>query len=151
MNNRLFIILIGLIYAQAAFSQAYAPLPVTPSEKKFVQYLKDTADIRFQDGLPQEPWIQCDDTIQKRTFFSASLYQFTSATDVNSNIQSWMASFLDYAYWGRVQSAFCKYDINHFNECFANGSFIVHFRQKRIISFREEGRRQYCENQNDED
>jgi len=146
MNNRLFFAFLTLSWTTLAFAQTYAPLPVTPSEKRFVEYLKETAEISFEDTLPVEPWIQCDDTLQKRTFFSASLYQFTSSQDVNSNIQSWMASFLDYAYWGSVRSAHCKYDINQFNECFANGTFTVHFRQKRIISFREEGRRQFCDN-----
>lgn len=145
MNNRLLFTLFTLLFMGQALAQGTAPLPVTPSEKRFVTYLKETADITFQDTLPVEPWIQCDDTLQKRTFFSASLYQFTSAQDINSKVQSWMASFLDYAYWGRVQTANCKYDINHFNECFASGSFTVHFRQKRIINFRDEGRSQYCE------
>ncbi len=145
MNNRLLIAFTALLLMGQTFGEGITPLPVTPSEKKFVEYLKQTSEITFQDTLPVEPWIQCDDIVQKRTFFSASLYQFTSATDINSKVQSWMASFLDYAYWGRVQSANCKYDINHFNECFASGSFTVSFRQKRIISFRDEGRTQYCE------
>jgi len=147
MNNRLFfIIILGTWILTSPTVYSNSPLPVTPSEKRFVEYLKQTAEIRFSDTLPVEPWIQCDDTVQKRTFFSASLYQFTSSQDLNSKIQSWMASFLDYAYWGRVESARCKYDINHFNECFASGNFRVDFRQKRIISFREEERNQYCEN-----
>ena len=146
MNNRLFIAFLALFMSSFVVAESNTPLPVTPSEKRFVEYLKQTSEITFQDTLPVEPWIQCDDTEQKRTFFSASLYQFTTATDIDSKIQSWMASFLDYAYWGQVHSAVCKYDINHFNECFATGSFIVHFRQKRIISFRDENRTQYCQN-----
>lgn len=145
MNNRIFLAFISILWIGQNFAyEELAPLPVTPSEKRFVEYLKETAQITFQDTLPVEPWVTCDDTLQKRTFFSASLYQFTSAPDINSKVSSWMASFLDYAYWGSVQSASCKYDINHFNECFATGSFTVTFRQKRIISFREEGRTQYC-------
>ncbi len=144
MSIKLNLTLFTLLLMGQTFAESFTPLPVTPSEKKFVEYLQETAEITFRDTLPVEPWIQCEDTLQKRTFFSASLHQFTSAADINSKVQSWMASFLDYAYWGRVQNANCKYDINHFNECFASGSFTVHFRQKRIISFRNEGRSQYC-------
>lgn len=144
MNNTVFITFISLFWIGHSFAERQAPLPVTPSEERFVEYLKETARITFQDTLPVVPWIQCDDTLKERTFFSASLDQFTNAQDINSRVQSWMASFLDYAYWGSVKTASCKYDINHFNECFASGSFDVTFRQKRIISFREEGRTQYC-------
>lgn len=120
------------------------PYPVNPQERAFFKYLARVASIRFQDNVPVEPWFECDDRYQKRTFFSASLYQFSDTRDLDSNIRSWVASFLDHAYWARVFRATCTFDINHFNECKAEGTFFVQFRDKRVIYFEEGESTQSC-------
>ncbi|MCF8059587.1 MAG: hypothetical protein K9K67_09840 [Bacteriovoracaceae bacterium] len=139
--------LILLLLGQTAFAQIVSgPLPVNPQERAFFDYLNRVGSIRFQDNLPVEPWFECDDRLNKRTFFSASMFQFTENNDVEQNIRAWVASFLDHAYWAKVYRAVCRYDVNHFNECRAQGNFMVQFRNQRIIYFQEGLNSQSCDN-----
>ncbi len=134
------------IFITNGFAQISGPLPVNPQEKAFFDYLKRVGSIRFSDNLPVEPWFECDDRLNKRTFFSASLYQFTENNNIEDNVRAWSASFLDHAYWGRVFRAICTYDINHFNECQAQGHFMVQFRNERVIYFQEDQSSLSCDN-----
>lgn len=141
--------MIALVTFILSFQSAMArplggPFPVNPQERAFFKYLERVASIRFEDNLPVEPWFECDDRFQKRTFFSASFYQFTNSRDLDTNLRAWVASFLDHAYWARVFRATCTFDINHFNECKAEGTFYVQFRDKRVIYFQEGTSSQSC-------
>lgn len=120
------------------------PYPVNPQERAFFKYLERVASIRFADNVPVDPWFECDDRYQKRTFFSASFYQFTENRDIDINLRAWVASFLDHAYWARVFRATCTFDVNHFNDCKAQGTFYVQFRNQRVIYFQEGESTQSC-------
>jgi len=137
MKQKALALIALMLLTWTATARIWGPLPVTPAESTFFEYLNGLAGIRFYDNLPVEPWIQCDDQVEKRTFFSASLLQFDSTTDLDQKIQTWFASFLDHSYWARVEVANCTYDINHFNDCNASGKFQVRFRTRRIIYFVE--------------
>lgn len=125
-------------------AQGWGPIPVTPAERAFFEYLDGVSKISLSDNIPVDPWVECDDQEAKSTFFSASLNQFTDSSNPDQGLQTWLTSFLDHAYWARVSSATCLYEANHFNECFAKGSFRVIFRSKRIIGFKEVSQDRYC-------
>lgn len=135
-------LLLGFVQTTAARHRG--PVPVTPAERAFFAYIEDVSKISLADGIPAHPWVECDDQEEKSTFFSASLNQFYDPQNPHDALQSWLTSFLDHAYWARVKSATCLYEANHFNECFARGSFRVIFRSKRIIGFKEKTKERYC-------
>lgn len=127
-----------------AHSREQGPTPVNPQEKAFFDYLTRVANIRFGDRLQVEPWFTCVDRKDETTFFSASLFQFTSNTTIDQNVKAWVSTFMDHAYWASINSADCTYDINQFNECFAKGSFRVYFRDQRVVYFYEGSDQKWC-------
>lgn len=141
--KRMSVVILCLL-SLGTFARPSGPFPINPQEKAFFDYLRKVAEIRFFDGLPVEPWIQCEDYPMKRTFFSASYYQFTDNTDVDNNLRAFVAAFMDHARWGGISRATCSYDINHFNECRASGKFIVTFRYQRVVYFKEGNNERSC-------
>ncbi len=129
--------LILLLLGFAAQARLSGPFPINPQERAFFEYLRQVAAIRFYDNVPVEPWIQCEDYPMKRTFFSASFFQFSDSTDLETNLRAFVAAFMDHARWAGISRATCAYDINHFNDCRANGRFIVTFRYQRVVYFSE--------------
>jgi hypothetical protein len=144
MKIRLTFFTIACITAFSLKTKSWGPIPVTPAENAFFSYLDKVSKISFSDNIPLDPWVECDDQRDKSTFFSASLNQFMDPNHPDSGLQTWLTSFLDHAYWARVSSATCLYEANHFNECFARGSFRVTFRSKRVIGFKEIRADRYC-------
>ncbi len=145
MLIRIKLLLILVVFSGQAFAKKeWGPIPVTPAETIFFQYLDEVSKITLSDNIPSDPWVECDDQKEKNTFFSASFNQFSDYNSPGYGLQVWLSSFLDHAYWARVTSANCHYDANHFNECFAKGSFRVIFRSKRVIEFKELTRERYC-------
>lgn len=125
-------------------TRSTGPFPINPQEKAFFDYLREVASVRFFDNLPVEPWIQCEDYPMKRTFFSASFYQFSEDTDLETNLRTFVAAFMDHARWAQISRATCSYDINHFNECRAYGNFTVTFRYQRVVYFKKGPDKKTC-------
>lgn len=122
------------------------PIPVNPQERAFFDYLTRIAKIRFADNLQPDPWITCENKTDSSTFYSASLFQFTPNYDIQKNVTAWVSNLFDHAYWASIRMASCTFDISHFNECFAKGSFSLYFRNNRVVSFYEKASKTWCEN-----
>ena len=145
IQKRLFYaIFAALLLGLCSLAQARRPIPVTPAERAFFQYLEELSNITLADNIPADPWVECDDQDEKSTFFSASFNQFSDPNKPGEALQDWITSLLDHAYWARVRSANCIYEANYFNECFARGRFRVMIRSKRIIGFKVLAKEQYC-------
>lgn len=145
MTTKCFTLLIAFLIATSSNVQAFGPIPVNPQERAFFDYLTKVAKIRFGDRLQPDPWITCENRTDSLTFFSASLFQFTNNKDISKNVRAWVAGLFDHAYWASIKSARCKFDIAHFNECFAKGSFTLFFRNNRVVSFYEKSSKTWCE------
>ncbi len=119
-------------------------IPINPQESNFFDYLNQVGAIRFADNLPTEPWFECVEGKTTQTFFSASLYSFTSNRNREENVEAFVATLMDHAYWSKIGFAHCRYDIDHFNVCKAQGRFTIHFKNQRIIYFHQGAEKKYC-------
>lgn len=119
-------------------------IPINPQETAFFNYLKKVARLRFIDRLPTEPWFECVEGKSNNTFFSGGLYSFTDNRDVDDNVEAFVATLLDHAFWSKVGFAQCRFDIDHFNECKAQGFSVVHFKNQRLVYFHRGPEKNTC-------